>query len=95
VLQVALAAVATEQVLQAQMLEQVPQTQVAAVAAERHWMIYQPQVAAPASSLCGIASLNFSTGEANETIDSGHCCGTDLDGLRYKPRRLLQRHRCA
>jgi hypothetical protein len=49
VLQVALAAVATEQVLQAQMLEQVPQTQVAAVAAERHWMIYQPQVVVPVS----------------------------------------------
>jgi hypothetical protein len=36
---------------------------------------------------------NFSTGETHETIDSGHCSGTDLDSLRYKPRRLLQRHR--
>jgi hypothetical protein len=52
-------------------------------------------VAAPASLFCATASLNFSTGEANETIDSGHCCGTDLDGLRYKPRRVLRCHRCA
>jgi len=36
------------------------------------------------------ALLNFSTGETHETIDSGHHCGTDLDGLRHKPRRLLQ-----
>jgi len=36
------------------------------------------------------ALLNFSTGETHETIDSGHHCGTDPDGLRHKPRRLLQ-----
>jgi hypothetical protein len=41
------------------------------------------------------ASRNFSTGETHETIDSGHSRGTDLDGLCHKPRRLLQRHRCA
>jgi hypothetical protein len=41
------------------------------------------------------ALRNFSTGETHETIDSGHRCGTDPDGLRYKPRRLLQRHCCA
>jgi hypothetical protein len=38
---------------------------------------------------------NFSTGETHETHHSRHRCGTDPDGLRYKPRRLLQGHRCA
>jgi hypothetical protein len=49
----------------------------------------------PVSSWFATALHNFSTGETHETIDSGHRCGTDLDGLRYKPRRLLRCHCCA
>jgi hypothetical protein len=75
--------------------QQVRQTLGAAVAAELPTGRKTLQVAAPVSWWFATASLNFSTGEANETIDSGHCCGTDPDGLRYQPRRLLQRHRCA
>jgi hypothetical protein len=41
------------------------------------------------------ALRNFSTGETHETIDFGHCSGTDPDGLRHQSGRLLQRHCCS
>jgi hypothetical protein len=70
-----------------------PQTLVAVVVAAGTTQTELVVMAVLVSSWSATALHNFLTGERHETIDFGHRCGPHLDGLRYKPRRLLQGYR--
>jgi threonine/homoserine efflux transporter RhtA len=77
-------------------LQQAARQIPAAVAvAELRWDHKTLLVVALVSWWSATALHNFSTGETHETHHSGHHCGPDPDGLRYKPRRLLRCHCCA